>query len=411
VQAVAWTALAAAVRAALDALEGADVLVHGSFEALDYAAGRTAGRALSAGAVAGVLTAPLWAPTAALGGGLALTTYALLPNGARREVRDGLTAAGAGAIGGLQGWATGHPGAVQHLANGAGGLVDGLLPVPLLTPFGRPAGTEDAAAALARLYPDDGTPRVRLRPDLHLSAAERPPAGVAELMTRLQEASAWSGETDSENNGTLAVQSWTGADGVRRHVVYLPGTDDLGTLPWTMDGDVRDLPTNLRVLDGRPTGYAHGVLQALGAAGAAPHDPVLLVGHSQGGLEAAWLAAHSPTVHVVGVVTAGSPIALTGDFPAGTQVLAMEHRGDPVPLLDGEPNPDTPEEVTVLFDDHGSGLVDDHDLAHYVAGGAGVDASDHPSVTAQLATLHAQGFLTGSGGPTETRAFQVTRDR
>ena len=70
-------------------------------------------------------------------------------------------------------------------------------------------------------------------------------------------------------------------------------------------------------------------------AGIGSDEPVLLVGHSQGGIEAAWIASHSSEFSVTQVVTAGSPIAVLGDYPAGTQVLSLEHHGDVVPLLDG----------------------------------------------------------------------------
>src|SRR5436190_30255 len=82
---------------------------------------------------------------------------------------------------------------------------------------------------------------------------------------------------------------------------------------------------------GRPTGYAEGVRSALAAAGAGAGEPVLLVGHSLGGMVAAELA-RDPQLTVAGVVTAGSPVGAT---PEGIPVLSLENRGDVVPLLSG----------------------------------------------------------------------------
>jgi len=99
-------------------------------------------------------------------------------------------------------------------------------------------------------------------------------------------------------------------------------------------------------------------------------------------------------------------------FPPGTHVLSLENHGDVVPLLDGEENPDSPQQVTVHFDDPGTGIGDSHSLTHYTHGAAAVDASDDPSLVEQLHSLHHHGFLAGPGaaGVTVTsQVFQITR--
>lgn len=262
---------------------------------------------------------------------------------------------------------------------------------------------------LAAPYPDDGAPRVRPRPDLTVQGVS-PPATLAGLLSHLAQVNDWSADGRAGNDGTIEIQSWTGPDGTSRHVVYLPGTDDLLTLPWTMDADVRDLPTNLLALGGRSTSYAEGILQAMRDAGVGPRDPVLLAGHSQGGIEATWIASHPSEFHITQVVTAGAPIGGMAPCPPGTQVLALENSTDLVPLLDGRGNRDATNLVTVTFADPGD-LGDGHDLGHYVAGAAGVEASDDPSLTALLAGLRSDGFLAGPHGPVRTQAFQITRGR
>ena len=387
VESLAWEADALVIRSVVEAFETTDALVHGAFEALDYSVGRAIGSAIGA------------APVAL--GAAAVATLA----------------AGLQAPAGLPGSGAGHPAALQHLANGSGGLVaglwSGLLPGPAPgLPGLLPAtpGAEDAAGLLAGLFPDDGSAEVATRPDLTAPGDTTPPGSLAAVLAHLDAVNRWSTADRPENNGTIAIQSWADPGGARHHVVYLPGTDDMTTLPWTMDGDVRDMPTNLLAIGGHSTAYAQGILQAMRAAGIGPDEPVLLAGHSQGGVQAAWIASHSSEFSVVQVVTAGSPIAVLGDYPSDTRVLSLEHHGDVVPLLEGEDNPDRPQHVTVTFDDHGAGLVDSHELAHYIAGAAGVDQSLDPSLVDQLDRLRALGFLTGVG-PARSQAFQITRVR
>ena len=140
-----------------------------------------------------------------------------------------------------------------------------------------------------------------------------------------------------------------------------------------------------------------------------PHEPVLLVGHSQGGMVAAALAAGDTPYDVRHVVTAGSPTAQV-DLPPDVRVLSLENRGDVVPLTDGEANRPSVGQVTVQFDAGGEGLPGHHDYPRYVAGAAAADASGSASVVAELDALRAAGFLgDGTGVRVETQVFEVTR--
>jgi hypothetical protein len=161
-------------------------------------------------------------------------------------------------------------------------------------------------------------------------------------------------QVDDQPDGVVEVQTIRTTDGSVRHVVYLPGTDDLTTTPWSQDADVRDLGTNLLLVSGQDNAYPQGILDAMHQAGVRAGEPVALVGHSQGGMEAAAILAHGSPYAVTHVVTAGSPTAHLDGFPPGSHVLSLENRGDVVPLLDGEDNPDSAEQVTVRFDDHWS---------------------------------------------------------
>lgn len=391
VESCGWEADAIAVRAVLAAFETTDALVRAAVAELDHAVGRTAGFTLGA-------SAPVLVPALA-------ATVPLVPPVVWRELED---------------WVVAHPGVVQHAANGGGGLLEGLwdgltpavpggpLGVPLVVP-----DTGSGADLLALLYGDDGHPVVtEVHPPICINESQ--PADLEGLVSHLSAVASLSPTPDSPFNGTIEIQTLdAGTDGVR-HIVYLPGTDDIATLPWTQDGDIRDLPTDLLSAAGQQTGYQQGILEAMTQAGVGPHDPVLLVGHSLGGMEAAAILGHGSEFNITNVVTAGSPTAQVDGFPAGSHVLSLEQHGDVVPLVDGAPNPDSVEQTTVTFDDHPTGILDAHGYPHYIAGAAAADASAAPSVLEQLASLQTQGFLAaahGTSAAVETHVFQIVRQR
>lgn len=404
-QSVVWETEALLVRSAVDLVVAADDLARQVIEARDYALGRLLiPLALAGGAAAVALGGPAL--------GVAVGVELASPAGRARHLDR------------LQEVMSEHPDLVETGFNAGGGVLDGLLgtaPWP-----GAPWGlrgfhpdTGSAAAEVAGWY-DDGAPRVReldgsALPD-RLTAARSQPASLADLVGSLAGVAGLSVGASSPLNGTVAV-STLGPDGGgdrsgqgRRHIVYIPGTDDMTTTPWSQDGDVRDLATNLDLMAGTPTSYAAGVLQAMADAGVRPGEPVLLVGHSQGGMVAAALAAADTPYDVRHVVTAGSPTAQV-DLPADVRVLSLENRGDVVPLTDGEPNRPSVGQVTVQFDAGGEGLAGHHDHPRYVAGAAAADASDSASITAELDALRAAGFLgDGSGVLVETRVYAVTRE-
>ncbi len=400
-----WETDAILIRVTVRAFQETDDLVHATFEVVDYLVGRAVGLTLTAS-----LPALLAAGVAV--GPLALLGWQQLPPAAQQRLRaDGATA-GAG----LQDWLADNPELLQHLVNGGGGLLDGLWDgvTPGLPggPFGIPSltpDTESAAGLLAGLYADDGGFTVH-GTDLSTADGGTRPDSLADVMAHLDRTNALSDGLHPENNGTIEIQTIDDGHGHVRHIVYLPGTDDMTTLPWTQDGDVRDMATNLRLIHGQQNAYQQGILQAMHEAGIRPGDPVLLAGHSQGGMAAAAILSGGSDYDVTNVVTAGSPTAQVPGFPSGTHVLSLENHGDVVPLLDGEENPDSPQQATVHFDDGGSSIGDNHSLSHYAHGAAAVDASQHPSLLEQLRSLHDNGFLGRSEGQAvSSQVFQITR--
>lgn len=384
-----------------------EALVASLYQGLEYARGYVLGAA---------------APLLVLGGGLTLLSLATTPGGQL------LLAAGyasvddpderAALLARLQGLVEDHPGLVEELVDSQGGLVDGLL--AWAGPPGSPGwlalrelgldplhlSVNDAASDLAPLWfdgdPAVGDPRVLTRDGLadELRTAEdveallRAPGSVRDLLDHLR-------LTNDAAPGEIDIQeiTTTGPDGqpVTRYAVYLPGTDTWN-LPGQQTADVRDLGANVRLVGGQDTAYMDGIERAMRASGVPDGADVMLVGHSQGGMTAAALAADdhfSRRYDVSHVVTAGSPTAQVPSIPSHTQVLSLENTGDVVPLLDGEPNPDDANRTTVRFDGRTGSVGGNHDLGVYTRGGAAVDraAATDPSLGRYVDSLNTDGYI------------------
>jgi len=252
--------------------------------------------------------------------------------------------------------------------------------------------------------PDTGVRTVRV--GLQVGSGTSAPGDVADLATHLGQLGELSDADHPENDGTVEVQTLVGADRTVRHVVYLPGTDDMS--PLSHDAQVRDMTGNLRLMSGQSTAYGAGVLAAMTAAGIRPHEPVLIAGHSQGGMQALALAAEHSPYDVTNVVTFGSPTAQPHGQLHGTHVLALEHVGDVVPQLAGAPAQPSADQVTVRFSSGVEGVAGNHDLLHYTVGAEAIDSSPDPAVADQLASM--AGFFS-PGQSATSQVFQLTRER
>ena len=197
--------------------------------------------------------------------------------------------------------------------------------------------------------------------------------------------------------GEVDVRFVYRADGTRAVIVDIPGTKSWA--PWHTP-DITSLATNVRAVDGGATSYSRGVLTAMQRAGVRPDEPVMLVGHSEGGMvavRAAIDARGGKRFNVTHVVTAGSPIGkFAARVPDGVQVLAIENKHDVVPHLDTATNPAAPNVTTVTVDHDSHKVLDNHDVARsYVAGARDIDASADASIRDYIAS--AQDFLDGTG--------------
>lgn len=259
---------------------------------------------------------------------------------------------------------------------------------------------EDVVRIGSSLAPDTGTPAVREIATPPSAADLVPPRTAGDLLRRVALRT-----VAGEPPGEVAVTRLAGPDGVDRYVVELPGTDTWALRP---GDDPRDLAGNLRLSTGAASTYSAAVAAVLAAAGVPPGAPVLLVGHSQGGM-AAYAAAASPAVRsrwkVAGVLTAGSPLARI-PVPPGVPVLALENADDVVPGLDGRWPADLRSVTTARFRRQTGSVEGNHGLDTYADAADGLPES--PSVAAwRRATA---GFLAG-GAVISTRRYAVTRSR
>jgi hypothetical protein len=258
----------------------------------------------------------------------------------------------------------------------------------------------DAIHAAALALPDGSGVADNLGVD-RSALASTPPRRLSDVIAEL-------GARDRDpHHGAVDVRIVTLPDGSRRVIVDVTGTKSWTPLP---TADITSLTTNGRALVGEPSAYEQGVLAAMHHAGVRRDDPVMLVGHSEGGMvavEAARDALASGQFTITHVVTAGSPIGLTvGALPRSVQVLALENSRDLVPHLDGVANPDEPN-ITTVSGTHGNGaVVDDHAIdSTYLPLSIDTERSHDTSI---------RGFLSSArdyfrGVAVRTCAFQIVR--
>ena len=146
----------------------------------------------------------------------------------------------------------------------------------------------------------------------------------------------------------VQVTEVTNRDGSTAWEVTIPGTQDLGLVD-------RDHPNtmkaNLELIGGLPSYATAAVIEAMRQAGVGKGDPVVLVGHSQGGMIAQQIAKDGG-FNVVGTLTVGSPLGARHQRPV-VPTLALEHESDLITAFDGKPNPDDPLTTTVSVDPDG----------------------------------------------------------
>jgi hypothetical protein len=308
------------------------------------------------------------------------------------------------AVSDAQNWLTRHPGEIDRLIHGitaATGLSE-----------------QQVCGWLTRFYPD-GRPQVR---PLGVVPGDPSPRSIADLVATLGRratvSNRWSAASAAAvaalppgaDDGTIDVRRLTGPHGTA-WVVDLPGTSS-----WDLPGppaspsrehDPADFGGDLRLMAGEPTVYERGIVDAVTSLPVRPGQPILLAGHSEGGMVAMAVAGvlAAKGLTMASVLTAGSPIAGMAP-PAGTDVLALENSDDIVPHLDGASNPRAPDWATLSFTDSAGGIGADHGFGAYAVGAAQADRSTDPAVERWRAG--ARPFLTATAA--RTWAFRLQRE-
>lgn len=259
-------------------------------------------------------------------------------------------------------WLVDHPGMVDELLATSPGMVSAL---------GIPVDLAGLTSLLADTYPD-GEAVVH---DKGMSEDGSPPAGLEDLVSGLS-------TRNDDKDSNIDVRVIKDANGnVTGYVVDIPGTKD-----WNAPGtevSANDLGVNVDAMAGNETVLQKGIQEALERAGAGETGaPVMLVGHSQGGIVAAGATDDliGSGYNVTHVVTAGSPVGRI-DVPDNVQMLSLENSGDIVPHLDAADNPDGPNRTTVTFDNQTGTVGGNHGLGdNYVDAAGQLDSSSDPSV-------------------------------
>jgi hypothetical protein len=138
-------------------------------------------------------------------------------------------------------------------------------------------------------------------------------------------------EADGAENGVVRITTVDGPDGPS-YIVSIPGTQTWAPSSATP----ADLTGNLEVASGQSSTASEAVRLAMMEAGIPSGAPVLLSGHSQGGMIAMELAgdpAFRDRFAVTNVLTFGSPVDITA-VPENVDVVAFQHAADVVPRLD-----------------------------------------------------------------------------
>jgi hypothetical protein len=164
-------------------------------------------------------------------------------------------------------------------------------------------------------------------------APSTPPTGVSDVAARIPKAAKGGAQVRIEKYGAGEQTSWA---------VYIGGTVDWDPVatnePW-------DISANVSAVAQENAGSFRAVMDAMQAAGVEPGDPVLVAGHSQGGIVATQVAA-SGAFNVQAVATFGAPETCV-PVPSGIATLTVEHSDDVVTALGGSCLIDSEDRLTV----------------------------------------------------------------
>lgn len=187
-----------------------------------------------------------------------------------------------------------------------------------------------------------------------------------------------------------------GSGDAAQYEVFISGTDSL-----TDAANPFDMSQNVALVATDRSASLEAVAAALRRAGATPDSPLVVTGHSQGGLVALALAS-SGRWNVTGVITAGTPVELV-PIPDGVPMIHLEHLEDPVAALAGHPGAERGE-TWLSPAPYGERLMDAHAAVTYGESSKVLDSTPSPFV--QKVTAEWQ--IYGRGTATWYSATNVT---
>ncbi|MDO5719599.1 MAG: alpha/beta hydrolase [Actinomycetaceae bacterium] len=156
----------------------------------------------------------------------------------------------------------------------------------------------------------------------------------------------------AQSQGAVIKITAVGKGASRRWIVSVPGTDHVD--PHSTPNPA-DTETNIREMLGLPSAMRLGVVAAVHHAmrseGVDKRDlarePVLMMGHSQGGVVGlALLGRHPRELNIRGLVTLGTP-GRRLRVPRDVTAIAIEHDQDIVPSLDARPRRGTNDRIVI----------------------------------------------------------------
>ena len=238
-------------------------------------------------------------------------------------------------------------GELGHLGGLLGDWIGGER-VPTVAELGASLLLTTGAVALAPLETVTDTGLLDPRTDVTVHAVRpvagsAPPQDLVDLLVDLDESASGAldpGGTpgDLAASGRIRIQTVRGADGTEAFIVHAPptgGESIADPRSWGAQGNSAGWDSNLRAMAGQESAAMADVRAAIVAAGVPDGAEVMVVGHSQGGLTAARLAAdpgfnslggEPGTYRVTHVLSVGSPVQSVAPATGLTQVVNVAHQ-------------------------------------------------------------------------------------